>query len=250
MYWDLLSSPQIDALDRSIPVVLPVAATEQHGPHLPLATDRLIGEFFCRQLDARIGDAVLILPSMSVGCSEHHLQFAGSLSLTHESFKTQAIDILDCVYGHGFKNLVIFNSHGGNQGVGQVILEKFGYRHRDCQLAILTWWRMIAPELLPLNESGPGGVGHACEFETSLMLHIAPDMVQVDKVTAPQNTATYSWAEWDMLRGARGGLYRTMKEMTANGVYGDPRNASAAKGEKIAALVVDKGVRIINDLKR
>ncbi len=76
-----------------------------------------------------------------------------------------------------------------------VILETFGFRHRDCQLVILTWWRLVAAELEPLNETGPGGVGHACEFETSLMLHIAPDLVRMDKVSAPQNTTTYLWAE-------------------------------------------------------
>ena len=69
MNWDQLTSPEIDALDRSIPVILPIAAIEQHGLHLPLATDRMIIEYFCQQLHKDIPDKVLILPIMSVGCS-------------------------------------------------------------------------------------------------------------------------------------------------------------------------------------
>ena len=123
MNWDQLTSPEIDALDRSIPVILPVAAIEQHGLHLPLATDRMIVEYFCQQLNEAIPDQVLILPVMSVGCSEHHMEFTGSLTLKHDTFQQQAEDILGSVVVHGFKNLIIYNSHGGNLGISQVIVE-------------------------------------------------------------------------------------------------------------------------------
>ena len=249
MYWDQLTSPQIAALNRSIPVVLLMAATEQHGAHLPLATDRMIGEHFCQELHARLPDEVLILPAMAIGCSEHHMEFAGSLTLQHQSFLQQAEDILDSVYHHGFRNLLILNSHGGNLGIGQVLLERFGFRHRDCSLVIATWWRIVAAELEPLNESGPGGVGHACEFETSLMLHIAPQLVQMDQVVAPQNVATFPWAEADMLRGSRAGLYRSMKTMTPNGVFGDARGASAEKGRSISGLVAEKLGQLVRDMR-
>lgn len=248
MYWDQLTSPALDKLNRSIPVILPVSATEQHGSHLPLATDRLIGEYFCGQLNAQIPDEVLILPSMGIGCSEHHLAFAGSLSLRHETFIEQAIDILGCVYHHGFRNLIILNSHGGNQGAGLVVFEKFGFRHPDSVLTLLTWWRLAAEELFPLNETGPGGVGHAGEFETALMLLIAPGLVKMDQVVPPQNTSTFDWAEGDMLRGGRAALYRTMKSMTPNGVFGDPRSATAAKGEVIASHVLKKLRQLVSDL--
>ena len=75
MIWDTLTSPQFAALPKTVPVVLPLAATEQHGPHLPLATDRLIAEHFTVRLDAELSENVLILPTVSVGCSEHHLRF-------------------------------------------------------------------------------------------------------------------------------------------------------------------------------
>lgn len=248
MYWDLLSSPQIAALDRNIPVILPIAATEQHGAHLPLATDRMIGEHFCRKLHLAIPAQVLILPSVSVGCSEHHTDFAGSLSVQHATFLNQLTDIADCVVKYGFKNLLLLNSHGGNQAIGQSFVEIFGYRNPTLQLAIATWWRIALEQLTPLNEAGPGGAGHAGEFETSLMLVIAPELVQLDKVGKKANVPTFDWAEGDLLTGPKVGLYRRMKAMTPSGVYGDAAFASQEKGEQITDIVVGALKRIVIDL--
>lgn len=246
MIWDELTSPYIEQLDRKIPVILPVAATEQHGPHLPLATDRMIGWHFVKELDRKIPDQVLILPSVAVGCSNHHMDFSGTLSVSHEAFASYVEEILESVLAHDFQNIIILNSHGGNQGIGQVILERLG--PDTIQLVLVTWWKLVSDALVKITESGPGGVGHACEFETSLMLHIAPHLVQTDLITTGENQVTFPWAEADMLRGSRAGLYRSMYEMTPNGVFGDPTKASAKKGEQISSLVVQGLRMLVQDL--
>jgi creatinine amidohydrolase len=250
MIWEQLTSPEINSLDRSIPVILPVAAIEQHGKHLPLATDRMIGEYFCRQLHQEIPRNVLILPAMAVGCSEHHMDFSGSLTLRHNTFLDHAEDILSSVAHHGFKNLIVFNSHGGNLGIGQVIVEHFGNRHPDCKLVLVTWWKIVGEALLELNETGPGGVGHAGEFETSLMMKIAPELVQIDKIEGKKNEQSYNWATGDLLRGPKASLYQSMKTMTPNGVYGEPKMISAEKGEQITELVVRALKKIVLDLQQ
>lgn len=249
MYWDQLTSPQIDRLDRRIPVILPMAATEQHGPHLPLATDRMIGEHFCHELNARLPEGVLILPPMSVGCSDHHLDFAGSLSLQHETFRRHATDILNSVIGHRFTRLVLLNSHGGNQGIGQILLESVGFNNPDIKILLATWWTAAAEDLLPLQETGPGGIGHAGEFETSLMMLIAPGLVDRGAIQATANLATFSWAEADLLRGADATVYRRMAQMTSNGAFGDPRAASAEKGKAITEVVVDALAAMMTDFR-
>lgn len=248
MIWDELTSPQVLALAKTVPVVLPLAATEQHGPHLPLATDRLIAEHFMTQLDKALPEGVLILPTVAVGCSEHHLDFCGSLTLTHEHFAAYVTDVLTSVASHGFTNLVLFNTHGGNLAIGQTILEAFGRRHPECQVVMMTWWQLAAAELLVLNESGPGGVGHAGEFETSLMLHIAGHLVRTDALPDNGLVPTYAWAENDMLRRGAANLYRPFSTMTHNGVVGVPKAASAEKGARISALVVEHTQAIIRSL--
>lgn len=246
MIWDELTSPFIESLDRNIPVLLPIAATEQHGPHLPLATDRMIGWHFAHNLHLKIPDQVLILPPVSIGCSNHHMDFPGTLTVSHDTFSSLIEDILESVLTHDFNNIIILNSHGGNQGIGQVILERLGPEVN--QLVFVTWWKLATEALVKISETGPGGVGHACEFETSLMMHIAPNLVKEDEIVAGENQKTFGWAEADMLRGAKANLYRSMYEMTPNGVFGDPTRASAKKGEQISSLVVQSLKYLVLDL--
>jgi creatinine amidohydrolase len=248
MIWQELTSRDFHRVDRRTPVLLPVAAVEQHGPHLPLATDRMIVEHFAGELHSRLGNGVIVLPSVPVGCSEHHMEFPGSLTLSHEAFLNVAKECMHSAWRHGFRNFLVLNAHGGNQGVCQVLLEQFGTDHRDSQIVVATWWRVAADSLVALNESGPGGVGHACEFETSLMLLIAPQLVHMDAIEPRANVPAYEWAEADLLRSSRAALFRTMKQMTPTGAYGEPASASAAKGKQISEIVGDALVAILKDM--
>jgi len=248
MIWENLTSPTVANLDKNIPVLLPVAAIEQHGPHLPLGTDKIIGEYFCLQLEKEIPERVLVLPVMSIGCSEHHMEFSGSLTLQHNTFLKQVEEILSSVVHHGFQNLIVFNSHGGNTGIGQVIIEHFGNRHPECRIVLATWWKIAGDSLFELNETGAGGVGHGGEFETSLIMKIAPELVQTDKIMGKQNKDNFEWASGDLLRGPKASFYRSMKAMTPNGVFGDPRKNSPEKGQQITEMVVLRLKKIVFDL--
>ncbi|TKT76104.1 creatininase family protein [Aquamicrobium sp. LC103] len=249
MRWDKLTTEEFAGIDRSTPVVLNIAAVEQHGPHLAIDTDVAIGGHFLDRAEERLGDRVLILPAVKVCCSEHHMEFAGTLSVRHDTFLAYVGDILESVVRHGFRNLVLFNSHGGNQAIGQVLLETFGARHRDCRIALLTWWRLAAPELEKIRESDFAGVNHACEFETSLMLAAAPDDVRTGKIGTMSYSATFDWANADMIRASRGALFRTMHAMSGGtGVVGDPSLASAEKGERITQAVVGELVKVVETL--
>jgi creatinine amidohydrolase len=248
MIWQDLATTEFRTIDRATPVVLTVAAIEQHGPHLPLATDRIIGDYFANQINARLGSSILILPTVAVGCSEHHMGFPGSLTLRHETFLSVCEQYLNSAHAHGFRNFLVFNSHGGNRGICQVLLEKFGAQHPDCRIAVATWWRAAGEALFPLNETGPGGVGHACEFETSLMLHIAPQSVRMEAIEPKEINSTFDWAEEDLLRTSRVSLYRSMKQVSANGVWGDATRATAAKGQQITDIVCDALTIVVNEL--
>ena len=250
MIWQELISTDLDQIDRHTPVVLPMAAIEQHGPHLPLATDRMIADFYAQAIDERLGRSVLILPTIAVGYSQHHMDFSGSLTLSHETLLNVAEQYLHSAYYHGFRSFLVLNSHGGNQGTCQVLVERFGAAHGDCQVVVATWWRVVPGALLALNESGRGGAGHAGEFETSLMLHIAPELVRLEARQPRANLPTYEWAEGDLIRPPRASLYRTMKQMTSNGAYGEPSRATPEKGKQIAGVVCEALCEIVTDLGR
>lgn len=248
MKWDQLTYQQLEQLDKNIPVLLTVAATEQHGPHLPLATDRLIGEHFAEALNASMQEHVLILPSLGIGCSGHHMGFAGTLSLSHATFAAVVKEIITSVLRHGFNKIILFNSHGGNQGICQVIVEQLGQEYPEAHFVGITWWVLAREALQDISETGPGGTGHACEFETSLMECIARGLVDKEKIQKGRNTPGFLWAEGDMLHGAKASYYRSMREMTSNGVFGDPTMASAEKGRRITAAVLSALREVTADL--
>lgn len=237
MYWDQLTSGQLEALDKQIPVLLNIAAIEQHGAHLPVATDRLIGEYFSGLLNKEIADKVLILPVVSVGCSDHHMGFCGTLSLSHNTFSAVVKDIIQSVIKHGFYNILLLNSHGGNQGIMQVIVEQLGFANPGAHIIGATWWNLAKEDLLKITETGPGGTGHACEFETSLMKVIAPQLIEESLIRLGANVSAFPLADGDMLFGPKVSFYRTMKEMTPNGVFGNPLISSAEKGIRIGECV-------------
>jgi len=250
MKWEDLTSRQIAALSRDIPVVLNIAAIEQHGPHLPLATDSLVGEHFLQRLEQRLPDELLALPQVKICCSAHHMDFDGTLTVRHETFLNYVGDILDSVRTHGFKKLVIFNSHGGNEAVGRVLLEKWGAGNPSARIFMLTWWKVAGAALAKVQESPFGGVGHACEFETSLLQFFAPHRVLTAEIREMNLEPTFAWAEADMLNAPCGVLYRSMKEMSrGSGVVGAPAYASAEKGQRISDIVTDALVGMLRDVR-
>ncbi|GAB5374220.1 MAG: creatininase family protein [Acuticoccus sp.] len=249
MIWERMTSPEIAAVDRATPIVLSLAAVEQHGPHLGVATDAVIGAHLLAALEAARPDGVLLLPQVKVGCSEHHMDFAGTLTLTHATFMALVSDMVGAVVRQGFRSIVLLNSHGGNQAVGALLAETLGAAHPSCRIVFATWWRLAAEALAGITEGGAGATGHACEFETSLMLAAAPADVRADIIPARSGVETFAWAGGDMLAAPAAAFYRTMAEQTGGtGVAGDPSLAGADKGRRITAAVTDALARIVDDL--
>ncbi|RAI02023.1 creatininase [Acuticoccus sediminis] len=249
MYWERLTSHELNALDKATPLFLSIAAVEQHGPHLATGTDSIIGAHLLERLEAERPDGVVILPQVKVGCSEHHMSLGGTLTVSHPTFIAYVTELASAALRHGFTNLVILNSHGGNVAVGGVIAEMLAIENPDCRIVFTTWWRVAAEALKGIVEGGKGAVGHACEFETSLMMSAAPGEVRGGKIPPRGGAANFAWADGDMLVGSPATLVRTMSAQTGGtGVKGEPSLASAGKGVAIADAVVAQLVVMADDL--
>jgi len=250
MKWSDFTTATLDTVDRDTPVILNIAAIEQHGSHLPLDTDVRIGSFFLDRLDDETPNAQLILPPLVVGCSDHHLDFVGTLSIPHLVFHDYVIAILESVAKSGFRNFILFNSHGGNIGIGQVITEHFGANHPACQIVFATWWNLVRQELMEMSETSPLGTGHACELETSLMM---ANGLSASIPNLPEGeffVKKFDWADSSMLYPGKAILFRTMQDISGgSGIVGTPQLATTAKGEKIMEKVVETLRQIIGDLK-
>lgn len=220
-------------------VVVAFGATEQHGPHLPLATDALIGDHLARRIADRL-DA-FVAPTVRVGCSEHHLEFPGTLSVSESTFHDVVADIVRSLARGGFRRVVLLPTHGGNFGPLGAALERLGPVDGVEIRALTDLSALFAIAQVGVEEHGvalgEGGL-HAGEWETSMLMSIHPELVHLDK-----GEAGYTG---DM-ESAIGAIFGAgVHSVAANGVIGDPARASAEHGarywetvESIALTAID-----------
>jgi creatinine amidohydrolase len=222
-----LSWTAVAALSKDTPVVFPIAALEQHGHHLPVFTDSLLLGEIVRRAKERVGDRVLFAPLMWLGNSDHHLEFAGTLSAPPRTYLDMLNGLAENFVQHGFRRLVFVNGHGGNDVPGRHAVFELRQRHRDSNdllFLLATYWSLASPPGPDLDPASlrQKQMGHACEWETSMMLRLAPQLVGDYKAAKPVEQAM-SFAP-----AARGWITR---ERSTPGHIGSPHLASAEKGE-------------------
>ena len=208
-------------------VVVAVGSTEQHGPHLPTMTDTRIGDELARRVAVKLGHT-LQAKTISVGCSSHHLGFPGTISLRDETLKMIILDYIDSLVRNGFSRIVLLPIHGGNFPTVQAVVREARQAHRGIEIIGVT---DLAKLLDCLNAASaefgisPSESGaHAGESETSIMLALEKDLVLADRF-APGHVGPTGEKELEILRE------QGMGALTKIGVLGDPRRASAEKGE-------------------
>jgi creatinine amidohydrolase len=223
-----LTTNAVAALSKDTPVVFPVAALEQHGAHMPVFTDSMLLGEIMRRTEERFKDRVLFAPLLWLGNSDHHLDFAGTLSAPPRTYLDTLVGLLENFITHGFKRLVIFNGHGGNDVPGKQAVFEVRQRHRqrdDLLLLFATYWNLGGKPNTADSSLHQTRMGHACEWETSMMLRIAPHLVvgNVKKLKPVPFGNAFEPA-------SRGWITR---ERTKPGHIGDPQLATAEKGETL-----------------
>ena len=240
---------EINALDRSTIVVATFGAMEQHGTHLPLETDALIGREIARRLDAACGGRLLILPTQWLGLSLHHMSFSGTLTASVDTYLAMVFDLLGSVAQAGFQKIMVINSHGGNVSALDLVLTKCREQYPKTRMIGVTYWNAAATQLNALRESAVGGMGHACELETSLVLAIRPDLVRGEHVSPDGRQALSEFLSKDMLVGGSVSISRHFSEISKHGAVGDPRTASAEKGKRFFEVIVARLAKLVGEIE-
>lgn len=212
--------------------LIPVGATEQHGPHLPLATDTIIATALCELASARTGAPVL--PAIPIACSYGHgTVLPGTISLTPELLATVARQYAEWVTYSGITKLLFVNSHFGNAAALGIATDHLRLYRPDLQCGVVDWWSSDPEVLREVTEDGADI--HANRAETSLMLAIAPGLVHLDRAAVaddPDRTADL--------------VFRyTAPALSTNGVTGDPSRADPELGQRLLTLAVDALVRAV-----
>jgi creatinine amidohydrolase len=249
MRWEELSAPQIDALDRErTVVVLPVGSVEQHGRHMPLGTDTLLAQSVALAAAERLAPRVAVLPPPWYGFSAHHMRFPGTVTLRSDTMIALVEDIAGSVIAHGFRRVLIVNGHGGNNGVIDVLASRLGHDHYGkARIACLTYFQLARSAIEKLRESKRGGMGHACEFETSMMQQVRPELVAIERAAVIYPDPGSPYLTTDLLGGSLARTYHDFADLSESGTLGDPSLATPEKGARFHAAVVDALVGFIDD---
>jgi creatinine amidohydrolase len=249
--WELLTRPELDRLDRERTVViLPLGAVEQHGEHLGLGTDSLLSAAVARRA-AEIAGAqlpIVLLPPPWYGYSPHHMSFAGTITLRAETFLKLVEDIVDSVLRHGFRRVFLLNGHGGNVSIMDVMLSELGRRWHGCaRIGGATYFSLARARQGEFRDSQAGGMGHACEFETSLMQYLYPEAARAEGgVTCYPETGS-AYRSTDLFGASQARTYTDFHDLSPSGTFGDPRLASAEKGQRIFDICVQELLNLLRD---
>lgn len=231
-----------EATAQGVDTVLICAGShEQHGPHLAESTDCIIGRALCGLVAQRIGHT-LIAPLIRPGLSIHHMSHPGSLTLRPEIFRGLVEDYVSCYVRHGFRNIILISSHGGNFATLAQLAEQMASQHPDINLiSPLTLGDYIdvcaqADRMYGFEEGVCGG--HACRFETSIVLWLRPDCVDMSRAVRG-----YVDADRD---GAGDKLFaQGMMQLLPCGILGDATGSSPELGKVFLDLLCDKVCQVI-----
>ena len=227
--------------------MLPVAAIEQHGPHLPVSVDTTINEALVTATLKLLPDTarVLVLPTQAIGLSVEHLRFAGTLTSSAETLLALWTDIGESVARAGVRRLLILNSHGGQPQLVDIVCRRLRARARMLAVGCL-WSRLGIPDGL----DDPEGI-HGGRVETSLMRHIAPERVDMTQARNFRSAWLDRAAAYATLspEGAVGFGWET-QDLHPAGALGDASLATAEDGERLLRFTADRLAALIDDMRR
>lgn len=234
IYWQDLSSVELDRLIDTDPIVIiPVGSVEQHGPHLPVGVDSIIATEIAYRVACRISTSysMIVTPTIWAGLAEHHMGHGGTLTLSLDTFMANIGDICYSLDRRGVRRIVLLNGHGGNSAALVALSDKLGSR-LSAIVASVTYFELAAKQMGKLLDH-QDSLEHACEVETSIMLAIRPDLVDMDALKSIDLTPRPA---------PEGRLYRwrPISHWSEHGVLGYPQAATAEKGAAILTCAVEE----------
>jgi creatinine amidohydrolase len=248
-----MTSEAFTALDRSsLIAVLPVGAIEQHGPHLPMSVDTATVQGLVDATAARLPAdlPVLFLPAQPVGKSNEHARYPGTLTLSASTLIHLWTELGDCVVAAGVRKLVIFNSHGGQESVMDIVARDLRVRH-DMLVVNVNWYQLGLPEGTVSAHEDRFGI-HGGQLETSILLALAPETVRMDRASdfaCADAALGRGQPSLSFVQGAARLAWQT-QDLNPAGACGNAAAATAGAGRKVLDFVADRFVQVLGEVDR
>jgi len=235
--FDELTWPEVnEAVAMGKIPILPTGSVEQHGHHLPLKVDHVCANAVATEAARLRPERSLVLPPVSYGYVHHVMDFPGSLNIHHEHFIHYCLDICKSLAYHGFKKMILVNGHGSNHNLVDMITRRL-IVETDASAVFCSWWQLLSVnpgfEKQWRESVFPGGVAHAGELETSMLLHLAPESVRHDRIKSEidkTNTRGSKFTWMDLFGSGPVGQIEWTSQYTDSGVMGEAEKATAEKG--------------------
>ncbi len=232
--------------------VVPIATIEDHGLHLPVDTDVRLCAAVCEEAVSRAPDRAVLVPPINHGFSPHHMDFPGAITIGAETLIRYGVDVCKSLAHHGFSRILIVNGHGSNTPFVDIIA-RLTVVETGALAAAVNYWAApgVRDAAEALRESEKiGGMNHACEFETSLYLTLAPELVDMTKAVhelSHHPTKNY----WTDLIGGDGPLamMEPWSALSSSGIMGDPTKATAQKGRVLLDAAACGIVELVDELR-
>ena len=226
-------------------IVIPVAAIEQHGYHLPVDTDNLLVEHVTEEAALRSDGLILTAPVIHYGFNEHNMGFPGTITVREYVFTDYCYDVAHSFVRQGFDRIVFVNAHGSNQMLCNLAARRINNTTGALAASVAHW--MLAEEAVKeLRESEfPGGMAHGCEYETAVYLHLKPELVDMSKAVERETPSKRHRFVYDDLFGSGPvNLVDRWSRITESGVEGDPRLATPEKGRRFVECSITNLVEV------
>jgi len=237
--------------ERGKVILIPIGHTEQHGFHLPLSVDTIIIESIARGTAEKIPARSFTLPVMPYGVSTHRSSFAATLNAGGRAFEDFWVAVIDVLVARGFDRFYLMSGHGGNSSFLVNVVKYAGERHRRifCATAWLhTSGRIGAAALEKYRTSPIGGMGHACELETSYLLHLRPELCQMERVVDEMDFVATPDYYMDWIEGGSLVANPPWDDDTKTGAYGAGSHATAEKGRLWLEAAIDEKAAHVEEI--
>jgi creatinine amidohydrolase len=251
LLYERLTWPEVrTAVAEDRVCLIPAGTLEDHGPHLPIDCDARIASEICRRAALAAADDVVLLPPVTHGFTPHHMDFPGPITIGWETFTRYCTDIGTSLARHGFKRILYLNGHGSNIPLIEMAARLVSLEYPDVLAASVFYLtsdegrRVIAET----RDSDIGGMGHACELETSVYLAIDPGAVDMSKAVDENSfpEGQHAWMDWS------DGPLKIMpwwNALSRTGVHGDATKATADKGAILLDAAVKECVEFVRELR-
>src|SRR6266542_1484110 len=234
-------------------VLLPLGAIEQHGPHLAVSTDTDIVSEIALQAERQLNNDILLCPTLPFGSSHHHLSFGATISISVTTYTQMVVDLVESLLQTGFRRIVLLNGHGGNitplKHALTILSNKYDATLKP-NIVLVTYWELAVKIFSGVSPMESPALSHACEYETSLLLHLFPEKVLVNQAQRASKADSNGFIPWENDEPYRGvTMVKQTEFISGNGSSGEPQLASAEKGKHLFEHAVESLVQFLNSFK-